>query len=1203
MPAPDGLKSKQWQHAALTIDNENMSTAFYLNGEKIFSAELPQQVDIGASSTVLLGNRDSSLHGYRDELRLFSETIPHDRILSDYERGLRGLHAVHGVAEAEPAADWEVYADEALTERVWHCMESADCLDNIAVTAYTGTFTGMLTGRTELDLGRDYYARVRYHLADGSVTEWSNARAMHTVGELADADNDGLPDVWEMRYFGDAQGASPEKDPDDDGVSNLTEYRAGLNPHASDSDGDGIGDAAETEGAFSPVLDPDANLLGWWPLDNQSPIDAGPVDALLSASGTTVVPAVAAQGHRLDSSDDTLTSAGKENYHVHSAFTLSFFVQVTELYPDDSNGTAVTLAALPAADNTQDRITLRKTATHSLKLTLRDATEPAQTAVINTAPGQIVPGSWYHVAFTFNRPEAQLYVNGIPTGETELDTAFRFADEAAWSFGHGLVSGDGMLYGILDDVRLYGSELTREDVIALQLDWDNDELSNLREAQVGTDPQKADTDGDGIPDRWEVQHGTDPTDAQDAVADPDGDNLTNAREYAHGTDPQQADTDGDGIPDSWEVHHGLDPTYPQDAQADPDGDNLTSAEEYIHGTDPQDADTDRDGMPDGWELASELDPTDPQDAVADPDNDGFNNLEEYKESTDPYISRDSDGDGLPDDLERELGTDPHRTDTDNDGVSDYHEVYVAYTDPTTADFDGTVTDLIRLDGSDASDTLGNWDTDVSAITARDRKGWVAYDFTLEQAGMYRLVVDGTQNNPLTSQHRFNLRVRVDGVYVGRNVLDASHGSVGSARFYLPHLQAGEHTVRVKWSNNEMDTFLKIVGVRVQRLGGPDSDNDGTVDWQQNRMANLAALDEDTPAKSAVSPVCLEGRTGFSESMRVRSSYIPPASERERAVQDGRLVDIVHRAPEKRFYSNIPLNPEGTETQVNVSWQNGRREETHSVTWSVTNVIAEQQQDNGDKDNTQVKKLRVGDALLLNAFPEDAQNGTVVIKVDDKRYETTPGEPVVHRFTETGDYTVSADYTPDAGDTVTAEMDVAVRACSFNGTPACLPGKERPWDNPAIPEAAVLENDTHLNVTSEQLPGTGRTLNLLISRDETAHIIARLGEDGPVMANARVEPMTLNAQGVRFLKHLKTFRDGSTMYENRLTLGHVPDNLRIKLNIFVSGVTFEDGTISKTITADDINELGEIRYRMLLGKDVQASGCHNMRIWQGDTRVY
>jgi len=49
---------------------------------------------------------------------------------------------------------------------------------------------------------------------------------------------------------------------------------------------------------------------------------------------------------------------------------------------------------------------------------------------------------------------------------------------------------------------------------------------------------------------------------------------------------------------------------------------------------------------------------------------------------------DKDGDGLTDDEERELGTNPYETDTDGDGLSDYDEIHFYGTDPLNPDTDG-----------------------------------------------------------------------------------------------------------------------------------------------------------------------------------------------------------------------------------------------------------------------------------------------------------------------------------------------------------------------------------------------------------------------------------------------------------------------------------------------------------------------------------
>lgn len=106
-------------------------------------------------------------------------------------------------------------------------------------------------------------------------------------------------------------------------------------------------------------------------------------------------------------------------------------------------------------------------------------------------------------------------------------------------------------------------------------------------------------------------------------------------------------------------------------------------------------DSDSDELPDIFELEIGTDVNNP-----DSDEDGLTDYQEvYLTGTDPTVydsvtegvsdsDADSDNDGLSNIYEIEIDTDPQNNDTDNDGLSDYDELYSYGTDPLNPDSDG-----------------------------------------------------------------------------------------------------------------------------------------------------------------------------------------------------------------------------------------------------------------------------------------------------------------------------------------------------------------------------------------------------------------------------------------------------------------------------------------------------------------------------------
>ena len=516
-------------------------------------------------------------------------------------------------------------------------------------------------------------------------------------------------------------------------------------------------------------------------------------------------------------------------------------------------------------------------------------------------------------------------------------------------------------------------------------------------------------------------------------------------------------------------------------------------------------------------------------------------------------------------------------------------------------------DIVFLTGSQAAtNRLGNGLQDDPDLVAQDRRGAVAYEFSVAAADVFNLRIEGAQGNTASASREFDLMLAVDGLDIGRQQLLVETNGLGAVECLTPYLRAGPHTLRIFWDNAASDTSLRLKAVRLQAGFGPDSDADGIKDWVQSWLKSESAVETcnglpvsnwlaasapagiaaPTPVlTSYVSPACLEGRALYPSCMKL---WLAGPSDQAKTL-------AAQPAPNDRWYADIPLRADPDQAvTLNASFENGARTEMWQVRWTPLNLLV-------DDSIT----IRQGDSLLLAALPSSGVSGEVLITVGTNQFTPLNALPMPYQFGEAGLFTVTGTFTPKDEGAAPQSRSITVKVVGyrFPADPLCWVGHERLWDLTNLPPEVVFESDTRLMLEEIATLGeNGQRLGLIAEDNQPRYILSRLGNGGPILSSAKVTGMELASSAETYLQVVDTYPDGTRLVETVVVVDQLPPGVVIQLDIFVGGVTFEDGTTTLLLTAADFDKLGQCKVRFLWPAGTRTSVCHTVTIYQGDAIV-
>lgn len=579
----------------------------------------------------------------------------------------------------------------------------------------------------------------------------------------------------------------------------------------------------------------------------------------------------------------------------------------------------------------------------------------------------------------------------------------------------------------------------------------------------------------------------------------------------------------------------------------------------------------------------------------DSDADGLTDEYELQIGSNP-LKKDSDGDGLSDKAEADNGTDPNKADSDGDGIGDLAELKDFYTDPLKAEFDGSYTNVVSINGDAFDSSIGRWQKTVSnSAESKQRRGVLEYKFNLTAPDIYRVLVEFSGEGSI-SDYTAGVAVSVDGLLIAEKAVQFSKSDTTRQFYVMPYLPSGEHRLQLAWKNALGGRVASIKQIHIQTINGPDTDADGVKDWLEVTREKSTSV-KAVPAQSHISPIYLEGTARYTDAVTV----------------DGRrLISDSNRGINDEWFAYTDL-AEGSNA-VKLSFENGLVERTVSTDWVPLNLIE-------DQPLSEIT-VRKGSTILLTAAQADAQRtAAITVVINQNHYDlvfapgqngqsqpqavgeraVVTGDQMSYRFAEAGTYSINATYAPQGGIPVsgrTLKVQV-IDPAQPETVPAFLPDRRRVWTYKGLPEEAVVAVDDTV-----WLDRAGEELSITMTDAvRPRYATVRLKNAGPIVSTVKLQPVRFYGVGTTSM-HSTPLDNGTILVEVFFVADPVMDDVSYEVDIYIPGVTFDDGKRgSRMLTKGHFNEIGETSVRFIKTPSAaKTATCHHLHVYQNGEYV-